>query len=143
MPQDAFRTAGDRRNRLSYQDWRPARAVRKILITALFAGFFFYCAGFGLRTQFGYDDVMNIDFAWEPPLKSLAFALVNPFTKFYRPVGSLIYRVIFDIFGLNPLPFRIVVYGFLLLNLYLVYRLALRLSRSEEIAAMSAQISKA
>ena len=112
--------------------------MRKILIAVLFAGFFFYCTGFGLRTPFGYDDVMNIDFAWEPPLKNLAVALVVPFTKFYRPVGSLVYRVVFDIFGLNPLPFRIVVYGFLLLNLYLVYKLALRLSGSGEIAAMSA-----
>jgi len=138
MPQDAFRTAGDRRNRLSYQHWRPARAVRKIFIALFFAGFFFYCAGFGLRTQFGYDDVMNIDFAWEPPLKNLALALVNPFTTFYRPVGSLVYRIVFDLFGLNPLPFRVVVYGFLLLNLFLVYKLALRLSGSGEIAAMSA-----
>ncbi len=112
--------------------------MKKALVAVLFAAFFFYCTGFGLRTQFGYDDVMNIDFAWEPPLKNLALALVVPFTKFYRPVGSLVYRIVFDIFGLKPLPFRIVVYGFLLLNLYLVYKLARRLSGSGEIAAMSA-----
>jgi hypothetical protein len=117
---------------------RSIVSVKKALIAALFAGFFFYCAGFGLRTTFGYDDVMNIDFAWGPPLNSLALALVNPFTTFYRPVGSLVYRIVFDGFGLNPLPFRVVVYGFLLLNLFLVYKLALRLSGSGEIAALSA-----
>jgi hypothetical protein len=86
----------------------------------------------------GYDDVMNTDFAWEPPLPKLALGLAVPFTTFYRPVGSLVYRVVFDIFGLNPSPFRIVVYAFLLLNLFLVYKLAQRLSGSREIAALSA-----
>jgi len=117
---------------------RSIGSVRKIFIAILFAGFFFYSAGFGLRTPFGYDDVMNIDFAWEPPLRSLVLALMNPSTTFYRPVGSLVYRIVFDVFGLNPVPFRVVVYGFLLLNLFLVYKLALRLSGSGEIAAMSA-----
>jgi hypothetical protein len=114
------------------------RKVVPVLIALLFASFFLYCAGFGLRTHFGYDDVMNIDFAWEPPLQNLALGLAVPFTTFYRPVGSLVYRVIFDIFGLNPSPFRVVVYGFLLLNLLLVYKLAARLSGSREIGAMSA-----
>lgn len=117
---------------------RSIVSVKKVFIALLFAGFFFYCAGFGLRTHFGYDDVMNISFAWDPPLQDLALALANPFTTFYRPVGSLVYRLVFDIFGLNPSPFRVVVYGFLLLNLYLVYKLALRLSGSGEIAALSA-----
>jgi Dolichyl-phosphate-mannose-protein mannosyltransferase len=112
--------------------------VKRAFIAFLFAAFFFYCAGFGLRTHFGYDDVMNIDFAWEPPLRDLALGLAVPFTTFYRPVGSLAYRVIFDIFGLNPSPFRVVVYGFLLLNLWLVYKLAARVSGSREVGAMSA-----
>jgi hypothetical protein len=109
-----------------------------VLIAMLIAGFFFYCAGFGLRTHLGFDDVMNTDFAWEPPLSKLALGLAVPFTTFYRPVGSLVYRVVFDIFGLNPSPFRIVVYAFLLLNLFLIYKLARRLSGSREIAALSA-----
>jgi hypothetical protein len=112
------------------------RAV-PVLIALLFAGFFFYCAGFGLRAHLGYDDIMNTDFAWEPPLSKLALGLAVPFTTFYRPVGSLVYRVVFDIFGLNPSPFRVVVYGFLLLNIFLIYQLARRLSGSREIAAMS------
>lgn len=113
------------------------RAV-PVLIALLLAGFFFYCAGFGLRTHLGYDDVMNTDLAWEPAWPWLALALALPFTTFYRPVGSLVYRVVFDFFGLNPSPFRVVVYAFLLLNLFLVYKLARRLSGSGEIAALSA-----
>jgi hypothetical protein len=112
--------------------------VKRAVIAFLFAAFFFYCAGFGLRTHFSDDDVMNIDYAWEPPLQKLVLGLAVPFTTFYRPVGSLVYRVMFDIFGLNPSPIRVVVYGFLLLNLWLVYRLAVRLSESREIGAMSA-----
>lgn len=110
----------------------------KALIALPIAGFFFFCVGFGLRTQFGYDDITNIHVAWEPPLQKLALGLVVPFTTFYRPAGSAIYRVLFDLFGLNPLPFRVVAYGFLLVNLFLVYKIARRLSGSAEIGAMSA-----
>jgi hypothetical protein len=61
-----------------------------VVIALLFAGFFLYCTGFGLRTHLGYDDVMNTDLAWEPPLPKLALGLAVPFTSFYRPVGSLV-----------------------------------------------------
>lgn len=115
-----------------------AVSLQKALIALLLAAFFFYCAGFGLRTPFGFDDVMNIDFAWEPPLKDLLLGLAIPFTTFYRPTGSAVYRVLFDLFGLNAHPFRDVVYGLMLLNLFLVYKLARRLSGSREIGALSA-----
>ncbi len=117
---------------------RRAVRLQEVLIAVLLGGFFFYCAGFGLRTPFGYDDVMNIDFAWEPPLRKLALALPVPFTSFYRPAGAAVYRLLFDIFGLRPHPFRDAVYGLLVINLFLVYKLAVRLSRSREIGAMSA-----
>ena len=109
-----------------------------VLVAIFIAGLFFYCAGFGLRTPFGYDDITNITVAWQAPLHQLLLALLVPFTTFYRPAGSAVYRLLFDIFGLNPLPFRIFVYALLLINLYLVYRLAQRLSRSAEIGAFSA-----
>ena len=99
---------------------------------------FFYRAGFGLRTPFGYDDITNITVAWQAPLHQLVLALFVPFTTSYRPAGSAVYRLLFDLFGLNPLPFRIVVYALLALNLYLVFRLTRSLSRSSETAALAA-----
>jgi hypothetical protein len=125
----------------------PATSIRTLLnagcrsasVVAIFiAGLFFYCAGFGLRTPFGYDDITNITVAWQAPLHELLLALLVPFTTFYRPAGSAVYRLLFDLFGLNPLPFRIFVYTLLLLNLWLVYKLASRLSRSPEIGALAA-----
>jgi hypothetical protein len=116
---------------------RGMTGLPALLVGGLFAAFFFYRTGFGLFTPLGYDDVMNATFAWLPPLHKLLQALLNPFTSFYRPAGSAVYRLLFGIFGLNPLPFRIAVYSMLLLNLLLVYRLVLRLGGAREIAAMA------
>jgi hypothetical protein len=46
------------------------------------------------------------------------------FSSGYRPLGALAYRLIFAVGGLQALPFRIVVLALLLLNLYLIYRVA-------------------
>ncbi len=109
-----------------------------VFVAIFIAGLFLYCAGFGLRTPFGYDDITNITVAWQAPLHQLVVALLVPFTTFYRPAGSAVYRILFDLFGLNPLPYRIFVYTLLLLNLYLVYAMARRLSGSYEIGAIAA-----
>jgi hypothetical protein len=55
-------------------------------------------------------------------------------------MGAAAYRILFDIFRLNPLPFRIPVYSFLLLNAWLAFRLAKRLSGSGEIGAVAATV---
>jgi hypothetical protein len=112
--------------------------IRALIVSALIVAFFFYNTWFGLFIGLGYDDVMNITFAWEPPLPDLLRALLVPFTSFYRPTGSAVYRLLFEIFGLDPMPFRIFTYSLLLLNVFLVYKLVARLSGSREIGAMAA-----
>src|SRR5580692_10111698 len=107
---------------------RALRDTPSLVAGALLVAFFFYCTGFGLFIHLGYDDVMNTTFAWEPPLHNLLIALLSPFTSIYRPTGSAFYRLMFAIFGLRSEPFRIVTYALLLCNIYLVYRLAGKLS---------------
>lgn len=116
---------------------RVLRNIPSLVAAALLVAFFFYCAGFGLFIHLGYDDIMNTTFAWDPPLHSLLLALLSPFTTFYRPTGSALYRLMFAIFGLRPEPFRVVTYALLVCNLWLVYRLVGKLSHSKEVAAMS------
>ena len=89
---------------------------------------------------FDDDDVMNLHFAWHPPLGSLILSNLVPFTPFYRPFGAAYYRVCFAIFGWNPLAFRFVTFAFLLVNLYLVYRLARKLTNRPEVSALSVLI---
>jgi hypothetical protein len=115
----------------------PRPWLTQAIVGAAICAFFFYCTGFGLYVPLGFDDVMNLSFAWEPPWLELGAALINPFTPFYRPTGSLWYRVMFEFFGLDPFPYRIAGYGLLILNLFLVYRLTARLTRSKEVGAMA------
>src|SRR5579862_9686282 len=108
------------------------------LVGAFITMFFLAFTWFGLSSRLGYDDLMNITFSWEPSFKTLLKALIFPFTSTYRPTGSLAYRLLFELFGLNPLPFRVFFYCLLAINLYLVYCLARRLTGSPEIGALSA-----
>lgn len=125
--------------RLAAARWWQWLADHQGVTVALFIlGIFLYCAWFGLGTRLGDDDIMNLNFAWVPPWHELAVSLLVPFTRFYRPAGSLLYRLVFDGFGLNFVPFRVAVYLLLATNIYLVNRLALRLSGSCEVGALAA-----
>src|SRR5579883_1533154 len=93
----------------------------------------------GLFTGFSPDDIMNMYWAWTEPLGRLIVANFFPFaSNSYRPLGAVIYRVSFAIFGLRPFPLRILIYILLLVNAWLVFRLARRLTGSREIAALAA-----
>ncbi len=115
-----------------------SRRFQFTAIALLIGGFSLCWTKFSLGTRLDNDDVMNLNFAWGPPLHRLLVALLVPFTPFYRPSGAALYRLIFDLFGLNFLPFRIAVHLMLLVNLYLVYRLARMLAGSAETGAMAA-----
>jgi hypothetical protein len=92
-------------------------------------GIFAVFAGDGLRAWFTPDDMMNLYFAWSPRLMDL--------THSGRPVGDLVYRALFAVFGLNPLPYRIVCLALVLGNLALLYPFCARLAESRETAALA------
>src|ERR1700674_3871925 len=85
---------------------------------------FFRFARISLRAGFTSDDMLNLYQAWEKPVLRLLRENLVYFSSGYRPLGALFYRVMFGVAGLNPLPFRIVVLALLLVNLYLLYRVA-------------------
>ncbi len=90
------------------------------------AGIFFGFAGDGLRAYFTPDEMMNFYGAWFRPL-----------LESRRPVGDLIFRGIFAVAGLNPLPFRLVCFALLAANLVLLYLLCRKLSGSSEVGALA------
>jgi len=104
------------------------------------AVYFFRLSDGGLRTGFSHDDLMNIWRAWRDPLphilKENLFFFLYPID--YRPLGTLFYHIFFNAFGLDPLPYRLCMLVFLLANIFLVYAFARRISRSREIAAVTA-----
>ena len=79
-------------------------------------------------------------FAWILPWYKLVIANVVPFTDTYRPLGSAFYSILYHSAGLTPLPFRIVAYIFMTLNIWLLYRVARLLTGSTEIAVLAALI---
>lgn len=87
---------------------------------------------------FAGDDLMNLYTAWNFPRLHLLVANLTPFTKVYRPAGAVFYRVLYAIFGLNPVPFRIAFFCLLLLNIALMYWIAKLLSGSTEIGILTA-----
>ncbi len=104
------------------------------------AAFFFYCTWPGLFIGFDDDDVMNLHVAWSPPLRALVLSNLVPFTPLYRPAGAAYYRICFALFGWNPAAFRAVTFVFVLVNIWLVYWLARRLTASLEASALAALI---
>ena len=47
--------------------------------------------------------------------------MVNPASDSHRPLGMLVYKIHFDLFHLEPLPYRITVFLLNALNVLLVY----------------------
>lgn len=84
----------------------------------------------GLISGFNHDDLMNLTFALRDGWAKVIAGNLVFFSTVYRPFGALFYLTFHSIFGLNSVPFRIFCFGALGLNLWLLYRLTARASRS-------------
>jgi Dolichyl-phosphate-mannose-protein mannosyltransferase len=90
----------------------------------LLAAYFLYGAIGSLRAEFTHDDLMNFYRAWAYPLSSLLadnICFVS-FTPLYRPLGELVYRIFFELFGFNLFPLRVLLLLALGVNVFLVYK---------------------
>jgi hypothetical protein len=99
-----------------------AAAVASLPLWFARSGLFVYLTG---------DDTMNIYKAWREPYYRILVENIFYFTPGYRPMGSLVYRLLFDLAGVHALPFRILCFALMLGNLYLVYRTATAISTKE------------
>jgi hypothetical protein len=85
----------------------------------------------GLFVYLSGDDLMNMYQSWRLPYGRILLDNLFYFTSAYRPMGALVYRVIFDLAGTDALPFRLLCFGLILANLYLLYRTAAIISTQE------------
>jgi hypothetical protein len=116
---ESVRTAGRRTPDL----WPLfAAAIASLLLWFARSGLFVYLTG---------DDTMNIYKAWREPYPRILLENLFYFTPAYRPMGSLVYRLLFDLAGVHALPFRILCFALMLGNLYLLYRTAAAISTKE------------
>ncbi len=108
---------------------RPVRVAQFLLPFALF----FALAGDGMTKFFGGDDVMNLYKYLESPMSHWLRGLVYFWSSdFYRPLGGVVYLALFHTFGFHPLPFKLVLFAALTLNMVLFWRVARKLVMSGE-----------
>lgn len=94
-----------------------------------------------LRVQFSPDDMMNIDnFYWTPGPWRLFYSQFLLWRGYYRPMGGLFYYPIYSLAGLNPAPYHVGLTLLALVNVYLIYRLALRLGSGSLAAGLAALV---
>lgn len=103
--------------------------LRIPLLWALLAAWFLHFAWPGLLAWFTPDDLMNLHgVAFLSPWQILS-------TK-ERPVGNLVLKGLWELFGLHPRPYRVFCFGLLLANLWLALRLFERASGSWKTALL-------
>jgi hypothetical protein len=99
--------------------------------------YLFWFAGGGLWARFTGDDLMNLNFHLTPSLGRLMASNVTYWSTAYRPMGGVVYVLIYRLMGFQSMPFRVVSFALLLGNLGLAHRVCLRLTGSREIALLA------
>jgi hypothetical protein len=115
------------------------RAQKLAACGTLIAAYFFALTWRGLTAWFTGDDLANIQFLHGFGQRPFAMLLVHSaivLTPEYRPLGGVVYRTLYAIFGLEPLPFRLFCYGCLLLNLCLAGKFIHLITESRTAAAL-------
>lgn len=100
--------------------------------TALVLYYFLRKAPVTLQSSWTHDDLMNayraIEFSWQRLLADTVL-FFRP-TPFFRPLGQIFYRLLFDAFGWDPLPYRVAMTTLLAGNAFLLGYIAFRLTGS-------------
>lgn len=114
----------------------------RALTARFWPGFFliaylFWFAGGGLWARFTGDDLMNLNFHLTPSFPRLVLSNFTYWSTAYRPMGGIVYVAIYRLLGFHPVPFRVVCFVLLLVNLWLLYRVCLRLTENREIALLA------
>jgi hypothetical protein len=117
---------------------RVGSPLTTAILCFLVAVFFLYCTWPGIFIGFDNDDVTNLYRSLQEPATKVLIANLVPFTTFYRPSGAAYYRACYALFGWNPGAFRAITYALFLANLLLIYLFARALTKSREVALLSA-----
>ena len=89
---------------------------------ALLLAIFTWFTWRGLIVFFSGDDMMNMHAAWIINPWRLWRSLIEIWLPVYRPMGGVVYRVFYSIFGFHPLPLYIFCWLLLAANLVLAWR---------------------
>ena len=114
---------------------KPCGPAPRLGFGLLLLAWFLYFSRDVPGVHFSPDDMMNVDnFYWTPGPWRLGYSQFLVWRGYYRPMGGLFYLPVLSVWGLNPAPYHVALSLVLLVNVYLVYRLA-RLLGAGELAA--------
>lgn len=113
---------------------------RRLAFAAFLLAWFLYFTHDGLSVHFALDGLGNMGHYFREGPLALAISQFSLWRGDYRPMGGLFYVPILAFAGLNPAPYQAVLLAILLVNVYLVYRLALRLGAAELAAGLAALV---
>jgi hypothetical protein len=100
--------------------------VPLLLVLAIFA-WFTWRAPFMF---FSGDDMMNMYKAWQTPASDLLTSLAAFWKPAYRPLGGVVYRVAYGLFGFHPRPLYCFSWAVLCANTTLLYLLVARIAQT-------------
>lgn len=115
--------------------------VLRIAFAALVLVYLLRFAAPGLEAGFNGDDPMNIHSFWSRGVGQLARNLVLFFTTYGRPMGGVYFSVLYHFFGLNALPYHIVLLLLIIVNTFLAYRFGRLISGSELTGGLTALVA--
>jgi hypothetical protein len=111
---------------------------RRLAFAAFLLAWFCYFTHDSLGVHFAIDDIGNMAHYYRGGPLALAVSQFTIWHGDYRPMGGLFYVPIVAIAGLNPVPFQAALLLILLVNVWLLYRLAVRLGAGELAAGLAA-----
>lgn len=94
------------------------------LFWALLAALWFWFAGGAIGAHFSTDDSNNLFTYWTMGWAGLLKANLLFFSGAYRPMGGVVYYGLYSLFGLDITPFRVTCLALILVNGWLLYRVA-------------------
>lgn len=111
---------------------------RKPVIAVLLATYFFLVSWDGLKATFAADDMLAIYMYWHPSPLRFWVSQFMLWRGYFRPMVGFFYLPLFARYGLNPLPYHILLLLLLLTGAWLMYRLARALGCGELAGAIVA-----
>jgi hypothetical protein len=125
---------------MSADESRSYRRSSRFLGGSFLAAWFLFFSRDVTGVHFAPDDMMNADnFYWTPGVWRTLYSQFLLWRGYYRPMGGLFYLPLVSLWGLNPVPYHVVLALVLALSVVLVYRLA-RLLGATELAALLAAL---
>lgn len=118
-----------------------ARRGRQLAVAALFVAYFFLVSWDTVKAHFAPDEMWAIWWHWRPSPWHLLTSQFELWQGHIRPFGGLFFLPIYLLFGLNPVPYHVVLLVLLLIGAYLMYRFARAIGCAELPAAMVALIA--